>query len=95
MTFAVIGYVAGTLTTLSFVPQVARAVRTRQTADIAWGWLIVFQLGLGLWLAYGLVLHNWPMILANSVTMSLCALLMLTKYRYSRPVAGARAGAGD
>ena len=94
MDFALIGYLAGTLTTLSFVPQVLRAWRARHTDDLAWGWLIIFQIGLGLWFAYGVILHNWPMILANSITMTLCSLLMLMKYRYSKPVAkAARAGA--
>jgi MtN3 and saliva related transmembrane protein len=84
MDFAVIGYIAGFCTTLSFVPQVARALRTRSADDFAWGWLIVFELGLSLWLLYGIVLHNWPMILANSLTMSLCSVLMLMKVRYNK-----------
>src|SRR5215472_5817250 len=98
MDFAVIGYVAGFWTTISFVPQVVRAWRTRHTDDLVWGWLIVFQVGLGLWLVYGLILRNWPMILANSVTMSLCTALMLMKLRFSKPAAKlARLGveAGD
>ncbi len=85
MDFAVIGYVAGFCTTMSFVPQVVRAWRTRQTDDLAWGWLIVFALGLALWLVYGIILHNWPMILANSITISLCTALMLMKVRFSKP----------
>ncbi len=84
MDFAFIGYLAGTLTTLSFVPQVARAWRTRHADDIAWGWLIIFQLGLGLWLTYGLILRNWPMILANTITMTLCTILMVMKYRFAK-----------
>ena len=95
MRFAVIGYLAGSLTTLSFVPQVARAWRARQTDDLAWGWLIIFEFGLGLWFAYGVILHNWPMILANFITMTLCSLLMLMKYRYSKsPARVASAGVG-
>ena len=81
MSFAVIGYVAGTLTTLSFVPQVVRALRTRKTDDISWGWLAIFQCGLVLWFIYGLILRNWPMILANAVTMSLCGVLIGLKAR--------------
>jgi len=100
MSFAVIGYLAGTFTTLSFVPQVVRAWRARHTDDLAWGWLIIFQFGVGLWFTYGVILHDWPMMLANSATMSLCGLLMLMKYRNSKrslkkPAAQvARVGAG-
>ncbi|MGZ4788227.1 MAG: SemiSWEET family sugar transporter [Terriglobales bacterium] len=85
MDSAVIGYLAGSCTTLSFVPQVLRAWRTRHANDIAWGWLIIFQVGLGLWLAYGMILRNWPMILANSITMALCTMLMLMKHRFAKP----------
>lgn len=96
MDYAVIGYVAGFCTTISFVPQVLRAWRTRHTNDIAWGWLIIFQLGLALWFGYGLILRNWPMILANGVTMTLCSILMVMKYRYAKPSRNfAQAEAGD
>jgi MtN3 and saliva related transmembrane protein len=93
---AVIGYMAGFCTTLSFVPQVVRALRTRHTDDLAWGWLIVFEMGLALWLTYGVVLHDWPMILANSITIALCSSLMLMKVRYSKLAAKVtRAGAAE
>ena len=87
MRFAVIGYIAGFCTTISFVPQVLRAWRTRHTDDLAWGWLIAFGFGVTFWLIYGLVLTDWPMILANSVTLSLCLALMLMKLRFDSPAA--------
>jgi MtN3 and saliva related transmembrane protein len=82
MNFSIIGYIAGFLTTLSFVPQVLRAYRTRHCEDLSWAWLFVFQTGLGLWFLYGVILRNWPMILSNSITMSLCFGLMFMKSRY-------------
>lgn len=85
MDFAAVGYIAGTLTTLSFVPQVLRALRTRRTDDISWGWLAIFQCGVVLWLVYGLVLRDWPIILANLVTMSLCGVLIGLKARARKP----------
>jgi len=57
---------------------------------------VIFEAGLGLWLIYGIVLHDWPMILANTITISLCSLLMLIKVRYSKSAAKvARAEAGQ
>lgn len=82
MTVTTIGYIAGFLTTLAFVPQVVRAYRTRSVNDLSWIWLFIFISGLFMWLTYGLVLNDWPMILANSLTISLCLLLMLMKVRY-------------
>ena len=83
MRFATFGYLAGFCTTVSFIPQVVRAWHTRHTDDLAWGWLVIFAMGLSLWLVYGLLLHNWPMIFANVVTLCLCGALMLMKLRFS------------
>jgi MtN3 and saliva related transmembrane protein len=80
------GFVAGFLTTVSFVPQVARAYTTRSADDLSWAWLIVFETGVGLWLIYGVLLHNWPMMLSNSVTLFLCTALIVLKFRCSRMV---------
>jgi MtN3 and saliva related transmembrane protein len=95
MKFVVIGYMAGFCTTLSFVPQVARAWRTRSAEDFAWAWLIIFQLGLVLWLVYGIVLHDWPMIFANSITISLCSTLLLMKVRFPKRAPVAQAESAD
>lgn len=78
----IIGYVAGFFTTIAFVPQVLRSLRRRSCHDLSWTWLVVFAAGLGLWLTYGVVLNNWPMILANSVTLVLCFMLAWMKVRY-------------
>lgn len=82
MTITMIGYAAGFLTTIAFVPQVVRAFRTRSVDDLSWIWLLLFMTGLGMWLTYGLVLNNWPMILANSITITLCFVLIFMKVRY-------------
>lgn len=82
MDFTFIGYIAGFMTTGSFLPQVLRAYRTRSCRDLSWPWLLVFIGGLLLWLVYGLVLHNWPMILANAVTLAFCFALAWMKVRY-------------
>ena len=82
MDFTFIGYTAGFLTTASFLPQVVRAYRTRSCRDLSWPWLLAFIAGLLLWLLYGIILHNWPMILANSVTLTFCFALVWMKLTY-------------
>jgi MtN3 and saliva related transmembrane protein len=64
-----LGFVAGTLTTVSFVPQAVKTWRTRHCDDLSWGMLVLFAAGVGAWLAYGLVLGNPPIIAANAVTL--------------------------
>ncbi len=76
------GFVAGTLTTLSFVPQVLKAWRTKRCDDLSWGMLITFSAGVTLWLIYGLKLSAPPIIAANAVTLALLITIIVLKVRY-------------
>lgn len=77
-----LGFVAGTLTTLSFVPQVYKAWRTKRCDDLSMGMLLSFGAGVCLWIAYGLLLHAPPVIAANVVTLALLVALVFLKARY-------------
>ena len=79
-----VGTLAATLTTLSFLPQVAKTWQTRSAADFSWVWLLSFAAGLALWLVYGLALMSWPLIVANGVTLSLVLLIAFVKWREGR-----------
>lgn len=74
-----LGYLAATLTTLSFVPQAVLTVRTRQVQGISLAMYSVFTIGVALWLAYGWQLGEWPIIVANAVTLLLAVTILLTK----------------
>ena len=82
MTLEWTGYVAAVLTTLAFVPQAVKTIRSRETHAISLGMYVVFTIGVGFWLAYGLVLRSWPMIAANIVTLALSATILGLKLRY-------------
>ena len=77
-----LGYTAATLTTLCFVPQVLHTWRTRDVAGVSLGMYALFTLGVGFWLAYGLWLEAWPMIIANSITLLLACSILGMKIRY-------------
>lgn len=77
-----IGFVAGTLTTLSFVPQVYKAWHSKRCEDLSWGMIITFSAGVTLWLAYGLMLRAAPIIIANAVTLALLIMIGILKVRY-------------
>lgn len=81
----IIGLAAGTLTTLAFLPQVWRTWRTRQTRSLSLAWLVLFSIGLALWLAYGVINRDLPVILANGITLLLCGCLLVLKLS-ARPV---------
>lgn len=76
------GYAAAILTTGSFVPQALMTIRTRNTAGISLAMYVIFTTGVALWLAYGIFLGSWPMILANTVTFLLAASILALKVRY-------------
>lgn len=78
----VLGLVAGALTTIAFVPQVARVWRTRSTRDISLGMFLLFTAGVALWMVYGVLMDAPPVIIANGVTLALSATILGFKIRY-------------
>jgi MtN3 and saliva related transmembrane protein len=86
MTTAVtwVGYAAGTLTTIAFLPQVLHVWKRKSADDLHMGTLLSFTVGVGLWLAYGIALKSRPMIVANGVTLGLQGLILWLKLRYGR-----------
>jgi MtN3 and saliva related transmembrane protein len=77
-----IGSLAATLTTVAFIPQVLQVYRTRHTHDISLGMYISFIAGVALWLAYGLLLGSWPIIIANGITLGLAGAVLIMKIRF-------------
>ena len=77
-----IGSLAATLTTLSFVPQVWKLWHTKHTADISLAMYSIFTLGVVLWLVYGILLAAWPIIIANSITLLLAGMVLLMKLKW-------------
>lgn len=82
MTMEWTGTVAATLTTLAFVPQAVKTIRTRDTGGISLGMYIVFTIGVAFWFSYGLVLGSWPMIVSNAITFVLSATILALKLRH-------------
>jgi MtN3 and saliva related transmembrane protein len=85
MSFAdLLGLLAGTLTTIAFVPQVLKIYRTKSGRDISGRMIALFTAGVGLWLVYGLLIASTPIIFANTVTLVLAVAIIVLKVRYSR-----------
>jgi MtN3 and saliva related transmembrane protein len=78
----VLGFMAGTLTTVSFVPQAHKAWRSKSCDDLSWGMLLFFTVGIFLWLVYGVMLHATPIVVTNSITLVLLLSIILMKTRY-------------
>jgi MtN3 and saliva related transmembrane protein len=80
----IIGFAAAALSTLSFLPQVIRSLRTRRMDDINLLFLVMLIAGLLLWTVYGFMLMQWPLIVANIITLGLNLTLLWLKIRYGR-----------
>jgi MtN3 and saliva related transmembrane protein len=77
-----LGFLAATLTTAAFVPQVIKTWRSRSAGDLSLGMLTVFTTGIVLWLAYGLALGAAPIIIGNVITLVLTGLLIALKISF-------------
>ena len=76
-----LGYLAATLTTAAFLPQAWLTFRSRDASGISLAMYSVFTFGIALWLAYGVLLRAWPIVIANAVTLLLATGILAMKLR--------------
>jgi MtN3 and saliva related transmembrane protein len=89
-----VGYAAAALTTAAFVPQAWLTLRTRDVRGISLGMYVCFTAGVALWLAYGVALGQWPIIVANAITLALAACILAVKIDVERARRRTGRGAG-
>lgn len=82
MTWSVVGFIAGFLTTIGFLPQAIKSYRTKRLDDVSLRQPVVLLFGMLLWLAYGIHLHNWAIILANVFSILLNGFIIILKIKY-------------
>jgi MtN3 and saliva related transmembrane protein len=79
-----LGYLAALGTTSAYAPQVVKVVRTRRTQDISLKAFLVLVTGQALWLTYGVMGGDWPLILSNAVTLLFTGTILAFKLREVR-----------
>ena len=77
----ILGYMAAGLTTASFLPQAIRTLKTRETEAISLTMYSAFCSGVFLWLVYGLIIKNWPIVVANALTFLFAGIIWFLKFR--------------
>lgn len=77
-----VGAAAATLTTICWLPQAVKILRTQHTRSISLATYSVFAAGLTLWLCYGILLGSWPIIGSNVVTLILVVAIIVLKLRH-------------
>jgi MtN3 and saliva related transmembrane protein len=82
MLITLIGLAAAFCTTVAFLPQVIKTWRTRSTNDISLAMFLVFTTGIFLWLVYGLIIRDVPLIAANGITFVLSGTILYFKLRH-------------
>ncbi len=77
-----LGYFAGILTTIAFVPQVLQIYKTKSAKDVSLAMFLMFTFGVFLWLIYGIEANALPVIIANSITLLLSMVILFFKFKY-------------
>jgi MtN3 and saliva related transmembrane protein len=78
----ILGLIAATLTTVSFLPQVIQTWKTKRTKDISFPMYLTITIGVFLWLIYGLFINSTPVIAANAVTLILASCILFLKIKH-------------
>jgi MtN3 and saliva related transmembrane protein len=79
-----LGYVAGILTTLAFVPQVLQIYKTKSAKDVSLAMFLIFTAGVVMWLIYGIKTSALPVIAANAITLILALVILFFKFKYRK-----------
>lgn len=77
-----LGLLAGSLTTIAFLPQVIRTWRTRSTKDISLEMFAIFCSGVLIWIIYGILVKDVPVIFTNVATLTLASPILWFKLKY-------------
>jgi len=78
-TATIIGHLAAFLTTISFLPQAIKTIRSRETKQLSLGMYILFVSGVILWTCYGVAIDSWPIIIGNVITLLLAGTILFFK----------------
>ncbi|MDB5201667.1 MAG: hypothetical protein JWQ27_1076 [Ferruginibacter sp.] len=77
-----LGLAAGTITSITFIPQVIQIWRTKSAKDISLPMLSMLIIGVSLWLAYGIILRDAAIIYTNSMVLSMSLIMLYFKFRF-------------
>lgn len=77
-----LGLVAATCTTLSFLPQALKIIKTKETGGISLMMYVFLECGLCLWFVYGILINNLPIMLANGVALLFSSIVLILKIKY-------------
>ena len=80
------GYLAAILTTVAFLPQLIKTLKTKKAEDVSLITLIMFITGVGSWIIYGYKISSTPILMANIITFILNLFILISKIYYSKNI---------
>ena len=78
----ILGLASACLTMFAFLPQLIKIIRTKHTKDLSLFMLIMLEVGISGWLAYGILISDPPIIVANAVSVTLLTITLILKIKY-------------
>ena len=78
----ILGYSAGAITSLTFLPQVIKTWKERSAKDISLLMFIIAAVNEVMWIVYGVLLDNWVIILTNAIVLSMSFIMIYLKLSY-------------
>jgi len=78
----IIGLVAASLTTFAFLPQSIRAIKTKHTKDLSLPTLIMLEVGIVIWIIYGFLISDIPLLAANTISFIFMTVTLRLKLKY-------------
>lgn len=80
----IIGTIAGILTSISMVPQLVKVVKNKDVENISWKMITILLTGVSLWVVYGIMKMEWPIILSNAFSVLVNATLLVCYFKYKK-----------
>ncbi len=78
----IIGTIAGILTSISMVPQLIKVLKNKEVENISWRMIAILFCGVSLWVVYGWMKMEWPIILSNAFSVLVNAILLVSYFVY-------------
>ena len=79
-----LGYIAATITTIAFLPQIIKTAKSKSAKDVSMGMFVLFTTGVFLWIVYGILTSTYPVLIANAVIFCLALTQIILKIKYDR-----------
>ena len=78
----ILGFVAGTLTTIATIPPIIKALKTKHIKDVSFLTFLILDIGMFLWLIYGILIWSIPVIITNVISFILVFTMLMLKIKY-------------